>query len=429
MDRIELSRARVLKGSVSIPPDKSISHRAILFSSIAKGKSVVKNILRARDIDATLEACRSLGVVMEDRGDHFIIHGRGLSGLSEPANIIDCGNSGTTMRLMSGILAAHPFFSVLTGDASLRQRPMARIIEPLSLMGAEICARGGNRFPPLGIKGTQLKPISYEMPIASAQVKSSLILAGLFADGKTIITEPVRSRDHSEKMLLSLGANVRVKDLTITVKGGKDLSPSEITVPGDFSSAAFFIVAALMIPSSEIMLKKVGINPSRTGLLTILKQMGARINLTNIQDVSGELVADISCTGGDRLRAVHIEKEVIPSLIDEVPVLCVISAVADGITTIRGAEELRVKESDRIASMTSELRKMGVTIEEYPDGISIRGPADFRGATLESHGDHRIAMALAVAALAAKGTSYIEGSSAVDISFPGFFDALRSLTR
>ncbi len=362
MDRIELSRARVLKGSVSIPPDKSISHRAILFSSIAKGKSVVKNILRARDIDATLEACRSLGVVMEDRGDHFIIHGRGLSGLSEPANIIDCGNSGTTMRLMSGILAAHPFFSVLTGDASLRQRPMARIIEPLSLMGAEICARGGNRFPPLGIKGTQLKPISYEMPIASAQVKSSLILAGLFADGKTIITEPVRSRDHSEKMLLSLGANVRVKDLTITVKGGKDLSPSEITVPGDFSSAAFFIVAALMIPSSEIMLKKVGINPSRTGLLTILKQMGARINLTNIQDVSGELVADISCTGGDRLRAVHIEKEVIPSLIDEVPVLCVISAVADGITTIRGAEELRVKESDRIASMTSELRKMGVTM-------------------------------------------------------------------
>ncbi|UCE79670.1 MAG: 3-phosphoshikimate 1-carboxyvinyltransferase [Nitrospiraceae bacterium] len=429
MDRIEISKANVLKGSVSIPPDKSISHRAILFSSIAKGKSFVKNILRAGDIDATLEACRSLGVSIEDHGDHVIIHGKGLHGLSEPANIIDCGNSGTTLRLISGILAAHPFFSVLTGDESLRKRPMARIIEPLSLMGADIKARGGNQFPPLGIRGNQLKPITYTMPIASAQVKSSLLLAGLFTDGITEITEPVQSRDHSEKMLSFLGADITVKDMQITVRGGKDLRASEISVPGDFSSAAFFIIAALMIPSSEITLKKVGINPTRTGLLTILQQMGARIEVTNIHDVSGESVANISCTGMDRLQAVHIKKEMIPSLIDEVPILCVISALADGTTTIRGAEELRVKESDRIASMASELRKMGVTIEEYPDGISIQGPADLRGATVDSYGDHRIAMALAIAALAAEGTTTIRGCSAVNISFPGFFDAIRSIVR
>jgi 3-phosphoshikimate 1-carboxyvinyltransferase len=429
LDRIEISKANVLKGSVSIPPDKSISHRAILFSSIAKGKSLVKNILRARDIDATLEACRSLGVSIEDHGDHIIIHGKGLHGLSEPANIIDSGNSGTTLRLMSGILAANPFFSVLTGDVSLRKRPMARIIEPLSLMGADIKARGGNQFPPLGIMGNQLKPITYAMPIASAQVKSSLLLAGLFTDGETEITEPVQSRDHSEKMLSSLGADITVEDVKIAVKGGKDLHASEITVPGDFSSAAFFIIAALMIPSSEITLKKVGINPTRTGLLTILQQMGARIEVMNIHDVSGELVADISCAGMDRLRAVHIKKEMMPSLIDEVPILCVISALADGTTIIRGAEELRVKESDRIASMASELRKMGVIIEEYPDGISIQGPADLRGATVESYGDHRIAMALAIAALSAKGTTSIKGCSAVNISFPGFFDAMRSLVR
>lgn len=429
MDRIEISKANVLKGSVSIPPDKSISHRAILFSSIAKGKSFVKNILRAGDIDATLEACRSLGVSIEDHGDHVIIHGKGLHGLSEPANIIDCGNSGTTLRLISGILAAHPFFSVLTGDESLRKRPMARIIEPLSLMGADIKARGGNQFPPLGIRGNQLKPITYTMPIASAQVKSSLLLAGLFTDGITEITEPVQSRDHSEKMLSFLGADITVKDMQITVRGGKDLRASEISVPGDFSSAAFFIIAALMIPSSEITLKKVGINPTRTGLLTILQQMGARIEVTNIHDVSGESVANISCTGMDRLQAVHIKKEMIPSLIDEVPILCVISALADGTTTIRGAEELRVKESDRIASMASELRKMGVTIEEYPDGISIQGPADLRGATVDSYGDHRIAMALAIAALSAEGTTTIRGCSAVNISFPGFFDAIRSIVR
>jgi 3-phosphoshikimate 1-carboxyvinyltransferase len=429
LDRIEISKANVLKGSVSIPPDKSISHRAILFSSIAKGKSFVKNILRAGDIDATLEACRSLGVSIEDHGDHVIIHGKGLHGLSEPANIIDCGNSGTTLRLISGILAAHPFFSVLTGDASLRKRPMARIIEPLSLMGADIKARGGNQFPPLGIRGNQLKPITYTMPIASAQVKSSLLLAGLFTDGITEITEPVQSRDHSEKMLSFLGADITVKDMQITVRGGKDLRASEISVPGDFSSAAFFIIAALMIPSSEITLKKVGINPTRTGLLTILQQMGARIEVTNIHDVSGESVANISCTGMDRLQAVHIKKEMIPSLIDEVPILCVISALADGTTTIRGAEELRVKESDRIASMASELRKMGVTIEEYPDGISIQGPADLRGATVDSYGDHRIAMALAIAALSAEGTTTIRGCSAVNISFPGFFDAIRSIVR
>jgi 3-phosphoshikimate 1-carboxyvinyltransferase len=429
LDRIEVSRAKALKGSVAIPPDKSISHRAILFSSIAKGKSLVKNILRAGDIHATTEACRSLGISIEDNGEHIIIHGRGLHGLSEPTNIIDCGNSGTTIRLISGILAANPFFSVLTGDSSLRKRPMARIIEPLSRMGADIKARGGNQFPPLAIKGNQLTPITYSMPIASAQVKSSLLLAALFTDGKTEITEPIKSRDHSEKMLSSLGADIIVEDMKITVQGNKDLRFSEITVPGDFSSAAFFIIAGIIIPDSEIILKNVGINPTRTGLLTILKKMEAQVELSNIRDVSGELVADISCSGKTGLKAPQIAGDDIPSLIDEFPVLCVLAALADGTTTIKGAKELRVKESDRISAMALELGKMGVSIEELPDGLSIQGPADLKGAAVESYGDHRVAMALAIAALAAEGTTSITGSSCVDISFPGFFDAVRSLVQ
>ena len=428
MDRIELSKARVFKGEFSPPPDKSISHRSVIFSSLAKGASTVRNFLRANDTLSTVNAFRALGIDIIDEGATLSIHGKGLYGLSEPRDVIDCGNSGTTIRLLSGVLSGNPFFSVLTGDGSLRTRPMARVIEPLSLMGARIMARNNDRYPPLAIKGENLKPIAYAMPVASAQVKSSLLLAGLYAEGDTEIVEPVKSRDHSEKMLPAFGAALTVEGLRTTVSGGRELSPLDTHVPGDFSSAAFFIVAALLIPGAEITARNVGINPTRTGLLEVLKKMGAAIEVSNKHDVSGEPVADIYCKGKADLKAVSIAGESVPSLIDEFPVLCVAAALAEGTTTIKGAEELRLKESDRIKTITTELRKMGVEIEEYPDGLSIRGNEKLNGADVESHGDHRIAMSLAVAALASKGKTTINGISAVNISFPSFFEIIRKLS-
>ena len=424
MDRIELSRPKSFRGEFSPPPDKSISHRAVIFSSLAKGTSTVRNFLRANDTFSTVNAFRRLGTDIIDEGGSLTIHGRGLRGLSEPADIIDCGNSGTTIRLLSGVLAGNPFFSVLTGDSSLRTRPMGRVIKPLGLMGAHIISRDDNRYPPLAIKGGGLRPITYVMPVASAQVKSSVLLAGLYADGDTVIIEPVKSRDHSEKMLPAFGAGLAVEGLRITLRSGRELNPLDTHVPGDFSSAAFFIVAALLIPGAEVIARNVGINPTRTGLLEVLKKMGAAIEIANVHDVSGEPVADIFCGGASALKAVRVTGESIPSLIDEFPVLCVAAALAEGTTTITGAEELRVKESDRIKAIASELGKMGVVIDEHPDGLSITGAEKIRGAEVESHGDHRIAMSMAVAALAAEGNTVINGASAVDISFPGFFDTL-----
>jgi 3-phosphoshikimate 1-carboxyvinyltransferase len=428
LDRVEVKGTGIFKGEFSPPPDKSISHRAVILSSLAKGKSVIRNFLRAKDTESTANAFRSVGIDVRDEGSTIIISGKGLHGLSEPVDVIDCGNSGTTMRLVSGVLSGNPFFSVLTGDSSLRSRPMARVIRPLGLMGAEISARADNRYPPLAIRGKRLTPIEYEMPVASAQVKSSLLLAGLYSEGYTRITEPVKSRDHTERMLPAFGGDLKVEGLTVIVKGGRDLSPVEMEVPGDFSSAAFFIVASLIIPGSEIVVKNVGINPTRTGLLDVLGKMGAGIEITNARNISGEPVADIFCRGGAPLKSVQISGETIPSLIDEFPILCIAAASAEGTTVIRGAEELRVKESDRIKSMASELGKMGVEIEENPDGLSIRGSRELKGAEVESHGDHRIAMAMAVAALEAKGTTIIDGASVVNISFPGFFDIIKRFT-
>ncbi|PKL52091.1 MAG: 3-phosphoshikimate 1-carboxyvinyltransferase [Nitrospira bacterium HGW-Nitrospira-1] len=428
MDRIELNRARAFKGEFSPPPDKSISHRSVIFSSLAKGTSTVTNFLRANDTLSTINAFRSLGIDIIDEGSTLTIQGKGLRGLSEPQDVIDCGNSGTTIRLISGVLSGSPFFSVLTGDSSLRTRPMARVIKPLSLMGAHISARDNNQYPPLAIKGGDLSPIKYIMPIASAQVKSALLLAGLYAGGDTEIMEPVKSRDHSEKMLSAFGADLTVKGLGITIRGGRELGALDTHVPGDFSSAAFFIVAALLIPGAEILVRDVGINPTRTGLLTALKNMGAAIEVSNIHDVSGEPVADICCKGGSTLKAVSVTGELAPSLIDEFPILCVAAALAEGTTTIKGAGELRVKESDRIKTIATELRKMGVEINEYPDGLSIKGAEGLRGAEVESHGDHRIAMAMSIAALMAEGKTIINGASAVDISFPGFFDIIGRLS-
>jgi 3-phosphoshikimate 1-carboxyvinyltransferase len=428
LDRIEIKKASHFHGEFYPTPDKSISHRAVIFSSLAQGKSVIRNFLRADDPLSTVKAFREMGVEIDDKGMDVIVYGNGLHGLKEPHNVIDCGNSGTTMRLLAGVLAGNPFFSVLTGDRSLRSRPMARVITPLVRMGADIAARADNKYPPLAVKGRQLQPIRYPMPIASAQVKSSLLLAGIYTDGSTEITEPAKSRDHTERMLPAFGAEITIEGLSVRIQGGTELQARDVYVPGDFSSAAFFIVGALIIEDSDITIKDVGINPTRTGLLNVLKRMGAEIRIENERELSGEPVADIHCSKGVGLNAVTITKEEIPSMIDEFPILCIAATQAWGTTTIRGAEELRVKESDRISSMVKELRKMGVEIEEFPDGLSIAGRADLQGAVLESHEDHRIAMALSIAALNAEGVTEIHGVSSVNISFPGFFDIVRRLT-
>ena len=377
---------------------------------------------------STLKAFRSLGVDIDDRGDDIVVNGKGIDGLNEPGDVIDCGNSGTTIRLLSGVLAGNPFFSVLTGDSSLRSRPMGRVIIPLSRMGAGIIARAANKYPPVAIQGKKLQPIQYSLPVASAQLKSSILLAGLYAEGETVITEPSRSRDHTERMLPSFGAELKIEGLRVGIKGRTKLTGTEVYVPGDFSSAAFFLVGALLIGAADITAKGVGINPTRTGLLGALKKMGAHIEVGNVREVSGETIADIHCSAGSGLKAIDISKEEIPSLIDEFPILCVAATQADGITTIRGAEELRVKESDRIKSMSTELRKMGVDIEEFPDGLSIRGRTVLKGNVLESYDDHRIAMALSIAGLISEGKTTLNGVSSVNISFPGFFDIIRRLT-
>ncbi len=456
MKHAEIKRARLLKGEITPPPDKSISHRAVMLASLAQGKSIVRNPLMAEDPISTMNAFRSMGIEIEEgsrvkgqgSSKELVINGKGLHGLKEPFDVIDCGNSGTTVRLLSGILAGNTFFSALTGDDSLKQRPMARVINPLKEMGAQISARNGDKYLPMAIKGGRLKVIDYKMPVASAQVKSCLILAGLYADGITTIIEPQKSRDHTERMLKAMGADIEVEGLSIRVKGQgagvKELSPIDITVPADFSSAAFFIAAALIVPDSEVLIKNVCINPTRTGLLAIIKSMGADVELLNIRDVSalthhasrithhdslgGEPVADIYCKCAGSLKAVKISSDIMPSLIDEFPILCVLASQADGVTEIRGAEELRVKESDRIKSMASELKKLGVELEEYPDGISIKGKAALKGAEVESYHDHRIAMSLAIAGLVAEGTTTINNASCVDISFPGFFEELQRIT-
>jgi 3-phosphoshikimate 1-carboxyvinyltransferase len=418
--------ARGLVGEIIPPPDKSISHRAIILSSIAKGKSVVRNFLRAADTISTLNAFRALGVEVIE-GDEIVIEGKGLHGLNEPEAVIDCGNSGTTMRLLSGVLSGNHFFSVLSGDESLSRRPMGRVVVPLGSMGARIMARSNDGYPPLAIRGGSLRAIRYEMPVNSAQVKSAILLAGLYAEGSTEVVETVRSRDHSERMLSSCGAGIRVEGLSVKIEGGSELSPVEVDVPNDFSSAAFFIAAAAIVEGSDLTVRSVGLNPTRSGFLDVLKKMEADIEIHNRRDVSGEPVADIRCRHSE-LKGVEVGPESIPSLIDEFPVLCTVAAKASGETRITGAGELRVKESDRIMAVSEGLRRMGAEVEEFEDGLVVRGEAALRGAAVDSFGDHRIAMALSVAALAAEGETFIEGARAVEISFPDFFGILKRVT-
>lgn len=413
-----------LRGEFVVPGDKSISHRAIMFASLAEGESRVRGLLRGEDCLSTLSAFRNLGIeVVEKADDELIIKGRGLAGLQEPTNVIDCGNSGTTMRLMSGILSAQPFFSILTGDQYLRKRPMGRVINPLASMGAKILGRNDNTKAPLAIDGGGLSSAEYHSPIASAQVKSAVLLAGMQVDGTTTVYEPHLSRDHSERMLRYFGAELESFSGGARVTGRVQLTGREVEVPGDISSAAFFLVAGLIVPDSEVLLKNVGVNPTRSGVIDILQQMGGSIELLNQRELSGEPVADL-LVKSSRLHGIEIGGELIPRAIDEFPVVSVAAAFAEGVTTIRDAKELRVKETDRIAAMCESLGALGVHIEPLEDGMRIVGGESLSGGEVNSFGDHRIAMSMAIAALAAATEINISDTACTETSFPGFWELL-----
>ncbi|MDD3022689.1 MAG: 3-phosphoshikimate 1-carboxyvinyltransferase [Syntrophomonadaceae bacterium] len=418
---------KALKGEFFVAADKSISHRAVIFSALAEGEGIVRNFLPSEDTLSSCACLRNLGINIENKNSVLVVSGRGLHGLQEPVQVLDCGNSGTTMRLLTGLLSGRPFLSILSGDQSLNKRPMKRVINPLLSMGAAIFGRNHGSNAPLAIQGGSLHGINYKLPVASAQVKSALLLAGLSANSKTILTEPVQSRDHSERMLAAMGADIDVKDLVISLKPGQELEPQEFAVPGDISSAAFFLVAGTLLPDTELMIRDVGINTSRSGIIDVLQAMGARINLENQRIIGGEPVADIAVASSD-LKAINISGDIIPRLIDELPIIAVAMAAASGESTVSGAEELRVKETDRIAAICTELGKMGVKINELEDGFVIKGDREIlKGNRVNSRGDHRIAMSLAVAALLSDGNTIIEGAEAVNISFPAFWDILEQI--
>jgi 3-phosphoshikimate 1-carboxyvinyltransferase len=412
---------------MAVPGDKSISHRSIMLGAIAKGITKVRGFLRGEDNLSTMHAFRAMGVAINDDGETIQITGRGLYGLNEPGDVLDCGNSGTTIRLITGLLSGQSFFSVVTGDQYLRKRPMKRIVEPLSLMGAQIYGRNIGTLAPLAINGTTLKGIDYKSPVSSAQIKSSLMLAGLYADGETSVSEPSLSRDHSERMFSLFGASLVRNDNRVTVRGGFELTAQEVTVPGDLSSASFFIVAALITPNSELLIKNVGINTSRTGIIDILREMGGDIQLLDPREVSCEPVADI-LVRSSLLKGISISGSVVPRAIDEFPAICVAAARAEGVTVIRDARELRVKETDRITAMAGNLRKLGITVTETKDGMDITGSERLLGGTVDSFGDHRIAMSMSVAALAASAEITVTDIACIATSFPDFFPLLEKVT-
>jgi 3-phosphoshikimate 1-carboxyvinyltransferase len=399
-----------------------------MLGAIANGTTTVRGFLRGGDNMATMGAFRSMGVEISDDGETVIIQGKGLHGLSEPADVIDCGNSGTTIRLITGLLAGQSFFSVVTGDQYLRKRPMKRVVEPLSRMGARILGRNQGSLAPLAISGGSLNAIGYESPVSSAQIKSAIMLAGLYADGDTSVREPSLSRDHSERMFRLFGASLEVFNSGVTVKGGIELQGQEISVPGDISSATFFIVAALITPGSELLIRNVGVNPTRTGAIDILRSMGGSIELLDQREVSGEPVADL-LVRSSQLKGCRIAGSVVPRAIDEFPAICVAAACAEGTTTIRDARELRVKETDRITAMATNLRTLGVTVDETDDGMTITGVERLSGGSVESFGDHRIAMSLSVAALVTKNGITISDTECVATSFPSFFPLLEQVAR
>ena len=422
----EIQPARRIAGTIALPGDKSISHRYALLASLAEGRSTIANYATGADCASTLACLHALGVRCKRAGATVTIDGGGLRGLRPAAAPLDAGNSGTTMRLLSGILAGSPFETTIGGDASLSRRPMRRIIRPLERMGATIRAREGG-LPPLTVRGGALRPIRYELPMASAQVKTAVLFAGLFADGVTIAVEPAPTRNHSEIALRRFGTDVTVRDGAVAVAGNPRLTAQALRVPADLSSAVFFIAAALLLPGSELRIEGVGLNPTRAAVLDVLQQMGGRIAVQRGAD-EGEPAGAVEVRGGGRLRGGEIAGAVTAAAIDEIPLLAVLGAFSGGGLRIRDAAELRVKESDRIAATAENLRRMGAEVKTSADGMDIAGNGRLRGAALDSFGDHRIAMAFTVAALAAEGPSRMSGAEAASISFPEFYDLLDSLT-
>lgn len=432
VDRVTISGGQRFGGKVKVPGDKSITHRALLLGALGQDVTALINWSRGEDNLRTLKALSQMGIeVKEDGEGKLLIAGHGLYGLKEPEEIIDVGNSGTTIRLLAGLLSGQRFFAVLTGDSSLKNRPMDRVVAPLRQMGAMIHGRQGGRYAPLSIDGRRLKPLCYELPVASAQVKSALLLAGLYAEGETEIYEPVKCRDHTEKLLSYLGANFKQEGSLLTIKGNGEWKGNVIQIPGDLSSAAYFLVAGLVAPDSEVTVEEVGVNPTRTGILDALKAMGGEIEVKDKGYLGLEPVADITVRSS-HLKGISLGGSDIPGVVDEIPVLAVAAAFAQGTTEIREAGELRVKETDRIKGVSQNLRRFGVTVEEFSDGMRITGSASLKGFTLKgthcnSFGDHRLAMAMHVMASLVCGETVLEGADCIAVSFPGFFEAFQRI--
>ena len=420
-----ISPAAAITGSISLPGDKSISHRYAMIASIAEGETRISNYSTGADCHSTLGCMRALGIDIEGSGTEFVIRGRGMNGLRAPSAALDAGNSGSTIRMLSGILAAQPFRSRIFGDESLSRRPMQRIMKPLSEMGARITARD-EKFPPLEIEGGALRPITYPLPVPSAQVKTCVLFAGLFAEGETIVVEPVRSRDHTEIALREFGADLTVDRGHIKLQGRPVLTGRPVIVPSDISSAAFFLVAALLVPGSRLAIRGVGMNPTRSALLDFLAGMGARIRIPDLSSMNGELSGEIQVEYSE-LRGGVISGALTAAVIDEIPVLAVLGAATEEGVSVRDAGELRIKETDRIRTVVENLRRMGVQAEELPDGFVVPGRQKFRAAEIDSYGDHRIAMAFAVAALRADGPCVIREAEAASVSFPEFWDTLAAI--
>ncbi len=421
---VEIAPAKKVSGSIRVPGDKSISHRAVIFGGISEGQTAVTGFLNGEDCLRTVQIFKDLGVEITDseKGE-MLIQGKGLHGLTQPQHDLYAGNSGTTMRLMLGILSGLNITTAISGDESLNKRPMMRVVAPLREMGANIRGDNDGEYAPLTVQGARLRPIDYNLSIASAQVKSSILLAGLYAEGRTKVTEPMASRDHTERMLEAFGAEVTREGLSVTVTGQPKLLGRKIAVPGDISSAAFFMVAAALLKRSELTIEGLGVNPTRTGLFDVLRWMGADISMKNRHEECGEPVADVTIKAS-KLKGTKIGGDIIPRLIDEIPIIAVAASLADGITIIRDAEELRVKETDRIKALSTELRKIGVRVGVLPDGLIIHGQPQLQGGTVESYGDHRMAMALSIAGLLAEDKMVVNNVECINTSFPNFFELL-----
>lgn len=424
---MKFTRVKSLRGEITVPGDKSISHRAVMFGSLAQGTTTVENFLRGADCLSTIDCFRRLGIQIDETPELITIHGKGLHGLTAPSQLLDAGNSGTTTRLISGILSGQSFETTLTGDASIQKRPMKRIIEPLTQMGASITSLHGNGCAPLNIQGRPLHGIHYTTKVASAQVKSSILLAGLYADSATSVTEPALSRNHSELMLRQFGADVQTEGTTATIQPGPALAGQKIVVPGDISSAAYFIAAACITPESELLIRNVGTNPTRDGILRVCRMMNADVTILPHAQNDGEPSADLLIRSSS-LKGCVIEGELIPTLIDELPVIAVMACFAEGTTIIRDAAELKVKESNRIDVMAENLTAMGTQVTATDDGLIIEGGRPLRGAAIDSHLDHRIAMSFAVAALNADGETEIQDAECVNISYPAFYQDLNRIS-